>query len=935
MPETDITSHLVLSHYSVSPSAERKIKDEMEDVEFLTLSTQTHEGYFHLLKSLRRQRAEQLYILGNDDALNPLIPMLIVIAWLMPVRQRYLLKANYVPVSLNLNSLFKALLLVGCSLTCNFLYLIRASLRLVVLMRLKPVQRYVDNCNFDHILCLRSSLWLGLQAGGATSHTVGVVKSLIKKKKKISFYSHDILNLPFSEYLTQHRVIPSFAYIIPRELNHISYHYRMVSAVDKNACENRPVIYQRSSLGNFSGVELARRYRLPLVVEYNGSELWLASNWGTPFAFPWLVRLSEEILLRHASLIVVVSEPLRRELINRGISDDKIVMHPNGVDVDMFSPDRFSDDQKKALRTSLQIGEDKTVFTFLGTFGPWHGAELIAKAAVKLDISHPNSKRVFMFVGDGVRVSKVRELSKNLKDQDSLVFTGTIEYKSVPEYLAISDVVISPTMPNADKTDFFGSPTKLFEYLASGKPIIASGVGQIAEVMEGALRAPYQREDALKNIEGQCGILIEPNNVDALAAAILFAESNKDWCHEVGRNGRQRAMQNYTWDHHLDFVLKKLRSELTKGQKITLLINGLHSISGGGITYLKNILSKISKHENLDVHLCLQSKQKELYSNVSESVTIHVFKTWRLLFMRLLYEQWRVPRLASEINADVTFSLANYGPLFAPGSVILLRNALSVAFVERRPGKLLYWSLLWTGTLLSLMSSTRCIAVSKFALDQMRVVYLMKSRNFSTVIPHGVNEAFRADTNFDQRSIELLAVSDLYIQKNLHSLLLSLVHVKKSYPSIVLRIAGAPVDSIYASDLYDQVARLDLGENVVFEGSVSLDVLSELYRKCGIFVFPSTVETFGNPLLEAMASGCPIACSNTAAMPEVAGDSVSYFDPHDPTDISQVICELLGDPDRRKKLSRLAMERSKQFSWDESARKTINVIIEAAQMRCG
>ena len=146
-----------------------------------------------------------------------------------------------------------------------------------------------------------------------------------------------------------------------------------------------------------------------------------------------------------------------------------------------------------------------------------------------------------------------------------------------------------------------------------------------------------------------------------------------------------------------------------------VLFNGLHSRSGGGLTYLSNILPLMARDCDIELHVCVHEDQVKRLPENLEDITVHAL-SFRQGFWRLqMHEQIDVPRLAKSIGADVTFSPANYGPLLAPRSVILLRNALSVAFVERRLGKLGYWVLVYLATFLSLLVSKKAIAVSEYA----------------------------------------------------------------------------------------------------------------------------------------------------------------------------------------------------------------------------
>ncbi len=362
-----------------------------------------------------------------------------------------------------------------------------------------------------------------------------------------------------------------------------------------------------------------------------------------------------------------------------------------------------------------------------------------------------------------------------------------------------------------------------------------------------------------------------------------------------------------------------------------ILINALHAKSGGGVTYLQNMLPLMARDKDIDLHVCIHHSQADALPEGREGVTVHRldFQTgfWRLL----VREQIQVPRLAKKIGAGVTFSPANYGPLMAPNSVILLRNALSVAFVERRPVKIAYWAGLYVGTLLSLLASKRAITVSDYARRAAGGGLTGLFRDRLTVIPHGVSKEFSPPKKGTEREGFLLAVSDIYVQKNLKTLILALARLVPDHGDLTLKIAGHPVDRDYFAELKQTVAREGLDGKVEFLGSVPPKALADLYRRCGVFVFPSTVETFGNPLVEAMASGAPIACSEAAAMPEIAGDAADYFDPKNVDSMARAVGGLLKDAGKRRELSQKAVKRAKEFSWERTAERTLAVLKQAGR----
>jgi glycosyltransferase involved in cell wall biosynthesis len=114
-------------------------------------------------------------------------------------------------------------------------------------------------------------------------------------------------------------------------------------------------------------------------------------------------------------------------------------------------------------------------------------------------------------------------------------------------------------------------------------------------------------------------------------------------------------------------------------------------------------------------------------------------------------------------------------------------------------------------------------------------------------------------------------------------------------------------------------------------GGVPLERTVDFYRAADVFVYPSLNETFGLPILEAMACGCPVVTSDTSAMPETAGQAAVLSDPKDPASIARAIVAAAG-PDRDR-LRDLGLARAAQFTWGATAAGTLDVYREAAERR--
>jgi glycosyltransferase involved in cell wall biosynthesis len=367
--------------------------------------------------------------------------------------------------------------------------------------------------------------------------------------------------------------------------------------------------------------------------------------------------------------------------------------------------------------------------------------------------------------------------------------------------------------------------------------------------------------------------------------------------------------------------------------RIRVLINGLHARSGGGVTYLRNILPSLAEDPELELHLFLHSEQFDLVENLDDRIRVHLFDFKPGIAYLLIWEQFCLPILARLMAVDITFSPANYGPLLAPGTIILLRNALSVGGRETRPFKRLYWLALSLMTLVSLACSRHAVAVSRFALKTLTFGFDRILRDRLSVIYHGVSPIYFPGSKRRSESSFLLAVADIYIQKNLHTLLDAMPAILREFPDLTLIIAGSKIDHGYYDELIGLIETLGLQSKVRFIDSVPPATLVELYRNCTVFVFPSTVETFGNPLVEAMACGSPIACSTTAAMPEIVEGCAEFFNPFVSASIADAVLRLLRDPHRRQELESLGIARARRFSWKENAQQLAGVIRLAASQK--
>jgi glycosyltransferase involved in cell wall biosynthesis len=177
----------------------------------------------------------------------------------------------------------------------------------------------------------------------------------------------------------------------------------------------------------------------------------------------------------------------------------------------------------------------------------------------------------------------------------------------------------------------------------------------------------------------------------------------------------------------------------------------------------------------------------------------------------------------------------------------------------------------------------------------------------------------------------VLFVSSLWPYKNCHGLLRAWALARPELGDRQLAIVGPGRDETYVGELHSIAAELGIAQDVVFVGGVPLEETVRFYRAADAFVYPSLNETFGLPILEAMASGCPVVTSDTSAMPETAGGAAVLSDPKDPASIARAIVEAAGPG--RDRLRDRGLRRASEFTWGATGASTLDVYREVAERR--
>lgn len=176
----------------------------------------------------------------------------------------------------------------------------------------------------------------------------------------------------------------------------------------------------------------------------------------------------------------------------------------------------------------------------------------------------------------------------------------------------------------------------------------------------------------------------------------------------------------------------------------------------------------------------------------------------------------------------------------------------------------------------------------------------------------------------------VLTVGDLQPRKNHSGLIEAFARLLRRYPQLPYDLVLAGKDTWYSGRVREAARASGFAGRIRFTGFVTDDDLLQLYNAADLFVFPSFYEGFGLPLLEAMACGRAVACSNTSATPEVADGAAILFDPYDAGEIARAMADLLLDAELRARMERLGQQRAAAFSWTRTAARTLEIYRQVA-----
>lgn len=304
------------------------------------------------------------------------------------------------------------------------------------------------------------------------------------------------------------------------------------------------VYYRGVTLGGI----VSRIFKVPSVAEANGIYAdEVEVKWPLFFKLTLsILTLKERINYSGATKVICVTEGIKRALVKRfGVDEERCKVIPNGVNTSLFRPL-----DKIACRKKLGLEQGYFYLGFVGMFRPWQGLDTLL-LGMKIIKEMGHNKIRCLLAGDGDGVEILREMVKEYGLEEVIIFTGKIRYEEVPIYMNSFDVCLAPF--KKERNEKIGlSPLKLYEYLACARPVIASKVRGVTEVIE----------------NGNCGFLIEPDNAQDLASKIVKSYNEQDNLVQLGSNGRTFVEKNSSWEK----IARRVENVLKATVKETLWI---------------------------------------------------------------------------------------------------------------------------------------------------------------------------------------------------------------------------------------------------------------------------------------------------------------------------------------------------------------------------
>lgn len=307
------------------------------------------------------------------------------------------------------------------------------------------------------------------------------------------------------------------------ELFEIAYNTLSLWRIAKRGVSDYGLIFERYAIFGVAGALLSKFARLPLIIEVNYTSKSPLVRQRSKLLKP-LAHAIDRWIFKNAALLTPVSTALKRELMRDfGVPEEKILVLPNAADPIAFSP------------ATEDIGrKEKKIIGFVGGFYPWHGLDLLIEAYAGIADDFPESQ--VLLIGDGPELANIQSLVSKRGLAERVIFGGRKRHQELPRVMSMFYAGVMP-----DSNDY-GSPMKIFEYMALGIPVVAPDYGPIFDAIN----------------DGKQGVIFEKGNIAALRTALTRLLQDEVFARNLGASGRETIVHERNWNANVFQILNAL-----------------------------------------------------------------------------------------------------------------------------------------------------------------------------------------------------------------------------------------------------------------------------------------------------------------------------------------------------------------------------------------
>lgn len=330
------------------------------------------------------------------------------------------------------------------------------------------------------------------------------------------------------------RFIPSFVWQSLKDYKLKQFDRFSITELEQIIQQEQPdVIYERSYYLMSSGYTTAKKYGIPYYVEMNAPypEEKIQME-GKSFYKASADRVELEQITA-AQKVFVVSSALKEYIIQRtNCDDEKVIVTPNAVNEGHIQHHHQGVEQ---LRNQWGITSADKIIGFVGSIFPYHGVDLLLEAFESLIKQEANNYKLLV-VGDGEILPKLKEYAANHLPAGRAIFTGNVPHAEVYSYIALMDVAVMA------RSNWYGSPVKIFEYGALKKPIIAPDVVPVRDVMQHGIHGLLIKDDKMELIKALQFFMTQPSEAEKMASTFY-----------------EKVMREHTWFHTASKILAEIK----------------------------------------------------------------------------------------------------------------------------------------------------------------------------------------------------------------------------------------------------------------------------------------------------------------------------------------------------------------------------------------